>query len=65
METRYSMLKGLRKKYKVTQKFIAEILEIRTNVYQGYEYGNRELPIKHAKRLGRFFQFDWWLLYED
>lgn len=65
METRYSRLKDLRNKYKLTQRFIAELLEIRTNVYQGYEYGNRELPVKYAKRLGRFFQFDWWELYED
>ena len=65
MDTRYSMLKDLRKKYKVTQKFMGELLGIRTNMYQRYEYGMIELPVKHAKRLGRYFQFDWWELYEQ
>lgn len=65
METRYSMLKDLREKNNVTQKQVGEILGIRANMYQKYEYGLIELPVKHAKRLGDYFKFDWWSLYED
>lgn len=65
MDTRYSRLKELRVHNSMTQKDFGKILGIKTNMYQKYEYGLMELPVKHAKTLGKYFNFDWWMLYED
>lgn len=43
----------------------AEVLEIRRNMHQRYEYGKLELPVRHAKRLGAFYGIDWWKFYEE
>lgn len=48
-----------------TQREMAEVLGIRINSYQRYEYEMLELPVRHAKKLGEYFKFDWWLLYES
>ena len=65
MDTIYSMLRDLRVKNNLTQREVGNILGIRTNMYQKYEYGKLELPIKHAKKLGKLYVIDWWTLYDD
>ena len=65
MNTTCSRLRDLRLKNKKTQKEIGEILGTSTNMYQKYEYGQVELPVRHAKKLGEYFKFNWWELYED
>lgn len=65
MNTICSGLKELRIKNKKTQKEMGEILGTSANMYQKYEYRQVELPVRHAKKLGEYFNFDWWLLYED
>lgn len=60
-----SGLRELRTKNKKTQKEMGEILGTSANMYQRYEYEMLELPVRHAKKLGEYFKFDWWLLYED
>lgn len=65
MYTICSGLRGLRTKNKKTQKEMGEILGTSANMYQKYEYRQVELPVRHAKKLGEYFKFDWWLLYED
>lgn len=65
MNTICSGLKELRTNNKKTQKEMGEILGTSTNMYQKYEYRQVELPVRHAQKLGKYFKFDWWLLYED
>lgn len=65
MDTICSGLRELRNKNKKTQKEMGEILGTSANMYQKYEYRQVELPVRHAKKLGEYFKFDWWLLYED
>ena len=65
MNTICSGLRELSIKNKKTQKEMGEILGTSANMYQKYEYRQVELPVRHAKRLGEYFKFDWWLLYED
>ncbi|WP_099321142.1 helix-turn-helix domain-containing protein [Anaerococcus sp. Marseille-P3625] len=65
MNTTYSRIRDLRLKNKKTQKEIGEILGTSANMYQKYEYGQVELPVRHAKKLGKYFKFNWWELYED
>lgn len=65
MNTICSGLRELRIKNKKTQKEMGVILGTSANMYQKYEYKQVELPVRHAKKLGEYFKFDWWLLYED
>lgn len=65
MNTICSSLRDLRIKNKNTQKEIGEILGTSTNMYQKYEYGQVELPVRHAKKLGSYYKIKWWELYED
>lgn len=65
MNTICSSLRELRIKNKKTQKEMGDILGTSANMYQKYEYKQVELPVRHAKKLGEYFKFDWWLLYED
>lgn len=65
MNTICSGLRKLRKMNGKTQKEMGEILGTSANMYQKYEYRQVELPVRHAKKLGEYFNFDWWLLYED
>ena len=65
MNATCSRLKDLRIQNKKTQKEMGEILGTSANMYQKYEYRLVELPVRHAKKLGEYFKFDWWLLYED
>ena len=65
MNTICSGLRKLRTKNKKTQREMGEILGTSANMYQKYEYRQVELPVRHAKKLGEYFKFDWWLLYEE
>lgn len=64
MNTRYSTLRDFRLENKYTQKEIGQVLGTSTNMYQKYEYGHVELPVKHAKKLGNLYKVDWWRLYD-
>ena len=48
----------------MTQKEIGKLLGTSGNMYQKYEYGQVELPVRHAKKLGKLYKVDWWKLYE-
>lgn len=65
MNATCSRLKDLRIQNNKTQKEMGEILGTSANMYQKYEYGRVGLPVRHAKKLGEYFKFDWWILYED
>lgn len=65
MSTICSGLRELRTKNNKTQKDMGEILGTSANMYQKYEYRQVELPVRHAIKLGEYFNFDWWELYED
>ena len=65
MNATCSRLKDLRIQNNKTQKEMGEILGTSANMYQKYEYGQVELPVRHAKKLGEYFKFDWWILYEN
>lgn len=65
MNTTCSRLKEFRLKNGYTQKEIGEKLGTSTNMYQKYEYGHVELPVRHAKKLGKLYKMDWWRLYVE
>lgn len=48
-------LKELRKEKEFSQKAVAEVLGIIYQQYARYENGERELPIRHAVTLARFY----------
>lgn len=48
-------LKELRKEKNLTQKQLAEILEVSTTCYAGYEQGYREPDFKTFKKICLFF----------
>ena len=48
-------LKELRKEKSLTQKQLAEILEVSTTCYAGYEQGYREPDFKTLKKICLFF----------
>lgn len=50
-----SRLKNLRTKYKVTQRELAEFLNIRQNTYSQYENGQRQLPLEVLVKLAEFY----------
>lgn len=64
MDTIYCRLREFRIKNKMTQKEIGKLLGTSGNMYQKYEYGQVELPVRHAKKLGKLYKVDWWKLYE-
>ncbi len=48
-------LKDLRKNNNVTQKQLADLLEMSERAYQNYEYGNREPNFKTAIKIADYF----------
>lgn len=58
-------LKELRKKYGLSQKAFGKLFGIDNRSVSYYELGKREMPVKRAKEIGRFFKMDWWELYEE
>ena len=65
--TIYSMerLKKLRNKHNLSQKELGKIIGVNDRAVGNYERGIRNLPVDKAKKLGEYFKFDWWELYED
>ena len=52
----YQRIRDLREDKDMTQKNIAEILEITTQQYSLYERGDREIPFHHAITLAKFYR---------
>ena len=48
-------LKDLREDLDITQKTIAEYLNVRQNTYSQYENGQRQLPIDVLIKLARYY----------
>lgn len=48
----------------MTQKELGSEVGVDARTISSYETGVRELPVKIAKRIGKIFKIDWWLLYE-
>ena len=57
-------LKSLRIERNMTQKELGSEVGVDARTISSYETGVRELPVKIAKRIGKIFKIDWWLLYE-
>lgn len=51
----YVRLKILRKNNKLTQKFIAEKLNISTSLYSNYENGKSTIPVHLLSILAKFY----------
>lgn len=58
-------LKELRIKNKMSQKKMGEIIGVNNRTISNYERGDRMLSVDKAKKLGEYFKFYWWELYED
>ena len=52
----YSRVRDLREDRDLTQRDIAQLLNMQLTVYQRYERGERELPLWAAIRLADFYQ---------
>ena len=52
----YMKLKELREENSVSQKEIAEYLNIKQNTYSQYETGKRQLPIDVLIKLSKFYK---------
>lgn len=48
-------LKELREKRNLTQKNIAEVLEINRGTYLRYENGKRDLPTEYLVKLAKYY----------
>ncbi len=59
------------KVYTILRKCDLSLKEVsrQTNIgyytLQKYSTGERNVSVKNAKKLGAFFEFDWWLLFEE
>lgn len=64
--TIYSMekLKELRIENKLSQKDMGKIIGVNGRAIGNYERGIRVLSVDKAKKLGKYFNFNWWELYE-
>ena len=51
----YPRVRDLREDRDMTQKEIAELLNMQVTVYQRYERGERELPLWAAIKLARYY----------
>ena len=49
----------------MSQKEMGKIIGVNYRAIGNYERGDRMLSVDKAKKLGEYFKFDWWLLYED
>ena len=52
----YQRLRDLREDKDLTQKEVAEILNITTQQYSLYETGRREIPFHHAITLAKYYR---------
>ena len=57
-------LKELRVENKLSQKDMGEIIGVNDRAVGNYERGDRMLSVDKAKKLGEYFKFNWWELYE-
>lgn len=48
----------------MSQKEMGEIIGVNDRAVGNYERGVRSLPVDKAKKLGDYFKFNWWELYE-
>lgn len=58
-------LKELRIKNNMSQKEMGEIIGVNDRAVGNYERGDRMLSVDKAKKLGEYFKFNWWELYEE
>lgn len=58
-------LKQFRKQKYRTQEGFANIMGVHVNSYRRFESNESELPVTCAKKLGDYFEINWWELYED
>lgn len=63
--TRYSCIREFRRSKSMTQLEMARIMECHINSYYLYESGKVEMPVSKAKKVAKYFDIDWWTLYED
>lgn len=56
MEMLYKKMKKLREDNDLTQKEIAEVLEISQQSYSYFESGKREISLRHIKRLAEYYK---------
>lgn len=52
----YQRIKDLREDADLTQKRVADVLDITTQQYSLYERGDREIPFHHAITLAKFYK---------
>ena len=52
----YQRLRDLREDADMTQKQVADVLDITTQQYSLYERGDREIPFHHAITLAKFYK---------
>lgn len=52
----YKNIKELRLKNNLSQSTVAEVLEIKAQQYQRYEYGQREIPVHLLIKLADFYK---------
>lgn len=58
-------LTQLRLKKEVTQEELGKAIGVSEKTISTYETGRRNLPVDKAKKIGEYFQVNWWQLYED
>lgn len=57
-------LKQFRKQEDRNQENFAYIMGVHVNTYRRFENNETELPVTCAKKLGDYFEINWWELYE-
>lgn len=60
-----SKLKQIRLQNKMTQKDVANSLNIPKTTYIGYEHGRRKLPVPIAIELGKIYNLNWTIFFDD
>lgn len=58
-------LTQLRLKKEITQEELGKAIGVSEKTISTYETGRRNLPVDKAKKIGEYFQVNWWELYED
>lgn len=58
-------LTQLRLKKEITQEELGKAIGVSEKTISTYETGRRNLPVDKAKKIGDYFQVNWWELYED
>ena len=58
-------LKKIRLQNKLTQKEVANLLDIPKTTYIGYEQGRRKLPVPIAIELGKIYNVNWAIFFDS